>query len=106
MIGIPPMNGFVSKYFLGLGALNVKMGWSLLVLLISSFLNVLYYSPIITRLYWQKPDPKVPVHAELKSVTGIVVGVLALACLLFGLSPLNAPFQAAKLVCISLMGGY
>jgi multicomponent Na+:H+ antiporter subunit D len=106
MIGIPPFNGFVSKYFLGLGALNAKMGWGLVVLLVSSFLNVLYYSPILTRLYWQKQDAGLTIRREGIGITGFVVSILALACLLFGLSPLNAPFQAAKLVCISLMGGY
>ncbi len=105
MIGIPPLNGFVSKYFLGLGALHGQMGWTLLVLMISSFLNVLYYSPIITRLYWQKLDG-FSVQREGMAVTSWVVGILALACFLFGLNPLNAFFQAAKLVCISLMGGY
>jgi multicomponent Na+:H+ antiporter subunit D len=106
MIGIPPLNGFVSKYFLGLGALNARMGWGLIVLMISSFLNVLYYSPIITRLYWQKLDASVTLHQEGMGITGWVVIILALACLAFGLSPLNVSFQAAKLVGISLMGGY
>ncbi len=56
MIGFPPFNGFISKWFLALGALEVsKVGsygagvgiLGLCVLLLSSFMNLVYYAPII-----------------------------------------------------------
>ncbi|HED24802.1 MAG TPA: monovalent cation/H+ antiporter subunit D family protein, partial [Firmicutes bacterium] len=47
MIGIPPLNGFLSKWTLSLGALDEGMPFYVLVLLISSLLNALYYLPII-----------------------------------------------------------
>jgi multicomponent Na+:H+ antiporter subunit D len=56
MIGLPPFNGFISKWFLAVGALDaVKVGsYSLWVgilavgtLIVSSFMNLIYYGPII-----------------------------------------------------------
>ena len=65
MIGLPPLVGFVSKWYLALGALEViEMhsywpGWgviSLAVLLLSSLLNLIYYGPIIIGA-WFSPQP-------------------------------------------------
>lgn len=65
MIGLPPMVGFVSKWYLALGALQVMdmnsywpgMGVICLVmLLMSSLLNLIYYGPIIIGA-WFSPPP-------------------------------------------------
>jgi len=62
MIGLPPFIGFISKWFLALGALQaMKMGnyWSgfgliaLLTLLLSSLLNLVYYGPIVIGAWMQ-----------------------------------------------------
>ena len=55
MIGVPPMAGFVSKWYLGLGALNADMSWVLLVLAASSLLNAAYFLPIVYAV-WFKPQ--------------------------------------------------
>jgi multicomponent K+:H+ antiporter subunit A len=47
MIGIPPAAGFVSKWYLGVGALEVEAYWVIGVLAISSLLNALYLLPIL-----------------------------------------------------------
>jgi formate hydrogenlyase subunit 3/multisubunit Na+/H+ antiporter MnhD subunit len=47
MCGLPPVSGFVSKWFLGLGTLEAGKFSLLLVLLLSSFLDVVYFFPII-----------------------------------------------------------
>ena len=52
MIGIPPLNGFLSKWTLGLGALEAGMPLYVLVLLVSSLLNALYYLPIIVPAFF------------------------------------------------------
>ncbi len=56
MIGLPPMAGFVSKWFLGLGGLETHQSWVPLVLLGSSVLNAAYFLPII-RTAWFDPPP-------------------------------------------------
>ena len=55
MIGIPPAAGFVSKWYLGVGALEVGAYWIIGVLAISSLLNALYFLPILYAA-WFKPQ--------------------------------------------------
>ncbi len=55
MIGVPPFAGFVSKWYLGLGALESGMSWVLGVLVLSSLLNAAYFLPIVHRL-WFRPQ--------------------------------------------------
>ncbi len=45
MIGVPPMAGFISKWYLGRGALAADMDWVLWVLVASSLLNAAYFLP-------------------------------------------------------------
>jgi multicomponent Na+:H+ antiporter subunit D len=56
MIGIPPTAGFVTKWHLGLGALEADAGWVIGVLLLSSVLNAAYFLPVIARIWFQRPD--------------------------------------------------
>ncbi|WP_018692623.1 complex I subunit 5 family protein [Algicola sagamiensis] len=55
MIGIPPAAGFVSKWYLGTGALEVELYWVLGVLVVSSLLNAMYFLPILYAA-WFKPQ--------------------------------------------------
>ena len=56
MIGAPPMAGFISKWYLGLGALNAGSDWVIYVLAGSSLLNAAYFLPILYTA-WFKPPP-------------------------------------------------
>ena len=56
MIGIPPLAGFISKWYLGMGALQAGLPWMLGVLIASSLLNCGYFLPILHRL-WFRPRP-------------------------------------------------
>jgi len=52
MIGLPPLAGFVSKFYLGLGAIEAGAPWVLGVLLASTLLNAAYFLPILYRLWF------------------------------------------------------
>ncbi|MEE4376748.1 MAG: monovalent cation/H+ antiporter subunit D family protein [Candidatus Competibacteraceae bacterium] len=56
MIGVPPMAGFISKWYLGLGGLEANQPWVLAVLLASTLLNAAYFLPILQRV-WFQPTP-------------------------------------------------
>ncbi|OIP96425.1 MAG: proton-conducting membrane transporter, partial [Piscirickettsiaceae bacterium CG_4_10_14_3_um_filter_44_349] len=56
MIGFPPLAGFVSKWYLGLGAWESGANWVLAVLLISGLLNAAYFLPLLYRA-WFEPKP-------------------------------------------------
>lgn len=56
MIGIPPMAGFVSKWYLGLGALSQNYPWLLLILVVSTLLNAAYFLPVIYAAWFKKQE--------------------------------------------------
>ncbi|WP_028238256.1 complex I subunit 5 family protein [Stutzerimonas azotifigens] len=55
MIGVPPIAGFISKWYLGSGALEVGQDWVLLVLLGSALLNAAYFLPLVWRGWFATP---------------------------------------------------
>tara|TARA_R110002167_G_scaffold71691_5_gene202138 strand:+ start:6233 stop:9556 length:3324 start_codon:yes stop_codon:yes gene_type:complete len=52
MIGIPPIAGFVSKWFLGAGAIEAGYPWVIAVLAGSSLLNAIYFLPLVYRAWF------------------------------------------------------
>jgi multicomponent Na+:H+ antiporter subunit D len=56
MIGLPPVAGFISKWYLGAGAVAAGMDWVLGVLVASTLLNAVYFLPVIQRI-WMRPAP-------------------------------------------------
>ena len=55
MIGLPPFAGFVSKWYLGVGAAAAGMNWVIAVLMASSVLNAAYFLPLVYRAWFQPP---------------------------------------------------
>jgi multicomponent Na+:H+ antiporter subunit D len=56
IIGLPPMGGMWSKWFLVMGTLEAEYYIPLLVLLISSLLNVAYLLPVAIRGFFSEPE--------------------------------------------------
>ncbi len=63
MIGVPPLAGFISKWYLGMGAVEVGQFWVLGVLMISSGLNAAYFLPILYTAYFEDRQQSWP-HDE------------------------------------------
>ena len=57
LIGIAPVGGFVSKWYLIGGGLAGGGPGVVTVLFLSSLLNAAYLLPIVTRAYFRRPDP-------------------------------------------------
>ncbi|WP_104205270.1 proton-conducting transporter membrane subunit [Billgrantia saliphila] len=60
MIGMPPVAGFITKWYLGMGALQAGMPWVIAVLVVSSLLNSAYFLPIVHRLWFRQG----PAHGQ------------------------------------------
>jgi multicomponent Na+:H+ antiporter subunit D len=87
MIGIPPMAGFISKWYLGLGALADGQPWVVVVLLVSASLNAAYFLPLLYRIWFVTPGDAAPLRsipmmlfptlftAFLAIVTGLFAGL-------------------------------
>ncbi len=84
MVGLPPLGGFWSKWFLALGALDAQQLAMLAVLLASSMLNVAYLLTIPVRAFFGSADddagqtglreaPVACVSALLLTATGCLV---------------------------------
>jgi multicomponent Na+:H+ antiporter subunit D len=56
MIGIPPIAGFVSKWYLGVGAIETGNTWVIAVLAGSSVLNAIYFLPLVYRAWFVEPS--------------------------------------------------
>jgi multicomponent Na+:H+ antiporter subunit D len=107
MIGIPPVAGFVSKWYLGLGAVEAGMAaWIMPVLLASSALNAGYFLPVLYRAWFRPPAPVWPaehISAGRFETTGallwppVVTATLALAAGLFAAAPYS-PLEWARLI--------
>ncbi|TFZ05046.1 complex I subunit 5 family protein [Ramlibacter rhizophilus] len=94
MIGLPPVAGFVSKWYLGVGALQSDRPWVLLVLGASALLNAAYFLPMLHRA-WLRPappgarrEPPAP-GLVLPAVVTAVVSVAAGALAGYAYSPLG-----------------
>lgn len=107
MIGVPPIAGFVSKWYLGVGALEAQAYWVLGVLAMSSILNGAYFLPIINAVWFKEQDSPWPnEQARLKLETHwmlllppLVTAVCALLAGLFAssaISPLSWSALIAK----------
>lgn len=99
MIGVPPMAGFISKWYLGAGALAAGYSWVLGVLVASSLLNAAYFLPVLRRMWFAEPPASWPEPQQLSRgaqfaliVPTVITALLALLVgLLAGLalSPLG-----------------
>jgi multicomponent Na+:H+ antiporter subunit D len=56
MIGLPPLAGFVTKWYLGAGALEAGAPWAIAVLVASGVLNAAYFLPVLRRAWFDPPD--------------------------------------------------
>jgi multicomponent Na+:H+ antiporter subunit D len=60
MIGAPPVAGFITKWYLGLGALDAGQDWVIFVLAGSSLLNAAYFLPILHAAWFREPPDAWP----------------------------------------------
>ncbi|PID77996.1 MAG: cation:proton antiporter [Deltaproteobacteria bacterium] len=79
MIGVPPVSGFVTKWFLALGTMDINNMILLMVLLASSFLNACYFSPVFIGAFSRKPEQKV--NLEKKPLVAMMVVPLFITAL-------------------------
>ncbi len=56
VIGLPPLGGFISKWYIALGALDRDAIWVVVVLLISSLLNVFYLLPVAVTAFFRDSE--------------------------------------------------
>jgi multicomponent Na+:H+ antiporter subunit D len=64
MIGVPPTAGFISKWYLAIGAAAAEQWWVIGVLVASSVLNAIYLLPLVYAAWFQAPPDAWPAERE------------------------------------------
>lgn len=60
MIGVPPLAGFVTKWYLGVGAVEAGAPWVIAVLIASSLITAAYLLPIVYDAWFREPEAAWP----------------------------------------------
>jgi multicomponent Na+:H+ antiporter subunit D len=105
MIGMPPTAGFVTKWYLAIGAAEADQWWVIGVLVASSVLNAIYFLPLVYAAWFQSPPESWPAEqprGRFETSLSLLVPPLVTAALtlLMGLlagSPISA-LAWAKLI--------
>ena len=87
IIGVPPLGGMWSKWYLGQGALVAEAPIYMVVLMLSSLLSIGYLMPVVARAYFRKPAEKDSDLHEAPLLCVIPLCITALGCFLLFLFP-------------------
>lgn len=88
LAGVPPVNGFISKWYLCLGAMESKEIVFLFVLLTSALLDVAFFFPIIYKAFFKKPLDDVKPHFDEAPMFMVVpLMVTAIMAVILGVYP-------------------
>jgi multicomponent Na+:H+ antiporter subunit D len=99
MIGLPPLAGFVSKIYLGLGGLQANAPWVLPVLGASTLLNAAYFLPLLYRLWFLEPRSDARGNENAPALVGpaVIAALGALGAGMLAASPVS-PLDWARLI--------
>ncbi len=105
MIGVPPLAGFISKWYLGLGALDAGQDWVIFILAGSSLLNAGYFLPVLYAAWFKSPPDTWPAERSYGQretawallVPPVVTALLTVLVGLFALAPFS-PLQWAYFI--------
>ncbi|HAC16090.1 MAG TPA: cation:proton antiporter, partial [Bacteroidetes bacterium] len=86
LAGVPPINGFLSKWYLAVGSLEGDMLLPVVILVVSGILNIGYFFPIIHRAYFRKGED-LEKYGEASPFMVIPIVITAALSLLFGIFP-------------------
>ncbi|MFX1513325.1 MAG: NADH-quinone oxidoreductase subunit N [Promethearchaeota archaeon] len=80
LMGIPPLGGFTSKFYLFYSAVDAGLGLLAIIAILNSGISIFYYARVIKLMYWEEPSEEAPITPIswtyslplLLGVTGIV----------------------------------
>jgi len=96
LVGVPPLCGFMSKWVLATAAYQAGMPYLLIILLISSLLNAVYYFRVVAIAYFGNPKIEVDKTDEAPATMLVPVCTLALLVIILGVL-VKYPYHGAAL---------
>jgi multicomponent Na+:H+ antiporter subunit D len=85
LIGVPGTSGFVSKYYLILGAMQAGLGWLAILIVASSLIAVLYVGRIVEIAWFREPAAAARAIREAPLELLVPMWLLAGATIWFGI---------------------
>jgi multicomponent Na+:H+ antiporter subunit D len=79
MIGLPPAAGFVSKWYMLAGAMEVSQWTAVAVIIASTLLNAGYFLPVVYRAFFRAPIASGHDHAHGEAPLPMVVALIITA---------------------------
>ena len=107
LTGIPPVCGFISKWYLCLGSIEAGQLIFLIVILISALLDAAYFLPIVYNAFFESNNGVYPKFDEASSLVVVPIVATATFSVIFCIFP-NAFFYFLDLASISvqnILGG-
>jgi len=101
MVGMPPTCGFISKWYLGIGAIEAGYPIFVLVLVVSSMLNAAYFMPPIYNSFFKNPDERLLKTREPSLSFLAPILVCAAISLILGIAPMM-PYTPLQLVFVAV----
>lgn len=85
LVGIPPLAGFVGKYYLFSAAIEQGYIWLVIVAILTSVVSLYYYVGVVRQMYFQPAADDGPVTADAMLKIALIISVIGV--LLFGIYP-------------------
>jgi multicomponent Na+:H+ antiporter subunit D len=106
VIGLPPTGGFISKWYLVLGAMEADKMIFLVVILLSSLLNAAYFLPIVYKAFFCTPEESLFDNQIKEAPTWCILPLCFTAAASIWLFFYPQPFlNLAKQAVLQIMGG-
>ena len=87
LIGVPPSNGFVSKWYLALGALGAYKPIFAVLLMLSAFITAAYLLPIVVTAFFQTSDDGEEVSYQVSNYMVVPIVMLTALVVFIGFFP-------------------
>jgi NADH-quinone oxidoreductase subunit N len=85
LAGIPPLAGFLAKYYVFAAAVQAGYTWLVILALLTSVIALYYYANVV-RMMYLSADPN-PHHIVPSFPAGLVLALAGIGVILFGLMP-------------------
>jgi len=88
-VGLPPVSGFVSKFYMATGAADAAMTGLMFVILISALLNLAYLGPVVYKAFFLPPAEGMDLTSYKEAPLAMLIPLVltALISILLGFHP-------------------
>jgi NADH-quinone oxidoreductase subunit N len=85
LVGIPPLAGFLGKYYLFSAAIEQGFIWLVVVAVLASVISLYYYLGVVRQMYFQNSKEEDPIKTGAMLKVALIICVIGV--LLFGIYP-------------------